>query len=553
MATTWNADPQNDIVDRDSQIRSTLVNHLLTISKMGFAIDQLPDSNILKERLAYSLSMLGVPQDFLAQISGKVDQDIELLQKIDVAPVVSFAILKSVRKLIDQKKFENARNLLTPLVQRSPQHAEAHYLLGRTLAGLWEFDLAEQVYEKAIALDTRRLESYSGLATLYERTKKYDLADKTWRRGFQFGAIYKRTYLGKNKNPIRILVISSVLAGNIRFMRFLDPHEFEITSVIAEAYTPYLILPEHDIVFQAIGDTELCVRAVDIAPAILARVKAPVINNPLAIAKTGREENSVRLRQIENVVTPLTLTISRKILAADDADAYLRAQGFTYPMLMRSTGYFNGSYFEKIESPEDISRIVASLPGDDLIVIQYIDTTRNDGTIRKYRMMGIDKKLYPIHLAISYNWKIHYFSANMRDKQEFRDEEYAYLYEPENVLGPKVMKALADIVEMLGLDYCGIDFTIDAEGRVIVFEANATMALLLPDESPEWNYRRQPIQNALDAARELVLSRLPKKRALLALDNAIKNCALPKPKSTSRVKKKAKKKGNRKSVNARRR
>ena len=148
-------------------------------------------------------------------------------------------------------------------------------------------------------------------------------------------------------------------------------------------------------------------------------------------------------------VTPLTITLPRADLLTENAEEFLLEQGFAYPMLMRSPGYFNGHFFEKVESKEDMARVAGTLPGENTIVIQYIDTMLSDGTIRKYRMMGIDKKLYPIHLAISFNWKIHYFSANMSDKQEFRDEEHAYLYNTEEVLGPKVMKALADVVEML--------------------------------------------------------------------------------------------------------
>ncbi len=512
MATVWDASvsarPSALGLEHESLVRATFHKHLLAIhedlAKNGPLIDPLE----LKNRLIQSLAAFGVSDAFLNRLSGNVEHDSDILAQLDVEPLYAAAFLKSARVLVDQKKYPEACDLLRKYLHAHPQNAEALVILARAEVGQWHFDMGQALYQQAIALEPARLEAYSGLATLYERTERYELADQTWRQAFEFGALYHRAYTGTAEKPIRILLITSVLAGNIRFMRFLNTDEFEITSIIAESYTPNLILPEHDILFQAIGDPELCVRGVKIAQAIAERSTAPLLNNPLAVAHTGREENARRLSQLENVVTPHTLTFDREKLSGEDAEAFLFSQGFSYPFLMRSPGYFNGRFFEKISCKEDIQRVLAELPGRQIIVIQYIDTMRADGTIRKYRIMGIDKKLYPLHLAISYNWKIHYFSANMGDKQEFRDEEYAYLYHPEQVLGPKVMKALADIVEFMGLDYCGIDFTVNDRDEVVVFEANATMALHLPDNNPQWDYRRQPIQAAMDAAKNLVYSRL---------------------------------------------
>jgi hypothetical protein len=46
---------------------------------------------------------------------------------------------------------------------------------------------------------------------------------------------------------------------------------------------------------------------------------------------------------------------------------------------------------------------------------------------------------------------------------------------------------------------------------VLLFEANATMVINLPDPNPIWDYRRAPITRALDAAKALVLTRADKK------------------------------------------
>jgi hypothetical protein len=69
------------------------------------------------------------------------------------------------------------------------------------------------------------------------------------------------------------------------------------------------------------------------------------------------------------------------------------------------------------------------------------------------------------------------------------------------------MSALTQMGQSLGLDYCGIDFGLRSDGSVLLFEANATMAIILAHPDPIWDYRRVPISRALDAAKRLVLER----------------------------------------------
>ena len=58
------------------------------------------------------------------------------------------------------------------------------------------------------------------------------------------------------------------------------------------------------------------------------------------------------------------------------------------------------------------------------------------------------------------------------------------------VLGDKAMAALHAICEALALDYAGIDFGVNAQGDLLLFEANATMVIASPDNDPRWAYRR---------------------------------------------------------------
>ena len=58
-----------------------------------------------------------------------------------------------------------------------------------------------------------------------------------------------------------------------------------------------------------------------------------------------------------------------------------------------------------------------------------------------------------------------------------RSEEMAFLSDPRRVLGARAYAAVMSIGEALGLDYAGADFSLTADGRVLVFEANAAMCV----------------------------------------------------------------------------
>ncbi len=72
-------------------------------------------------------------------------------------------------------------------------------------------------------------------------------------------------------------------------------------------------------------------------------------------------------------------------------------------------------------------------------------------------------------------------------------------------LGGKAMAALARIEAVLGLDYAGIDFGLGANGDLLLFEANATMVIAVPDADERWAYRRTAIRQIIDAVVAMIM------------------------------------------------
>jgi glutathione synthase/RimK-type ligase-like ATP-grasp enzyme len=225
----------------------------------------------------------------------------------------------------------------------------------------------------------------------------------------------------------------------------------------------------------------------------------PVINDPVAVTKTGRIGNAERLAGIEGARTARTMAISRESLAGANGAQALEAHGFCFPLLLRSPGYHTGRNFVRVDHASDLPAAAAQLPGEELLAIEYLDARGADGKARKFRVMMIDGVLHPLHLAISEKWKVHYFTSDMADRPDHRAEEAKFLEDMPTVLGPKAMRALRAIQSALGLDYAGIDFGLSREGDLLLFEANATMVIAKPNDDARWAYRRGAIDSVLDA------------------------------------------------------
>jgi TPR repeat len=382
-------------------------------------------------------------------------------------------------------------------VQCHPDNPIGHVNLGTLHLQYGELAAAREQYQAALRIDPDCAEAHQGLARALSELGEHAAAQPHFVRGFTGRSLVLQRYRGIEP-PIPVLLLVSVQLGNILVRAILDDRVFQVAALYAEFHDPQTPLPPHALVFNAIGDADLCAAALEQAQAVLKRTRAPVINAPQLVQRTGRIDNARRLADIPGVIAPVTRMVSRAILMATPK--------LRFPLLLRAPGFHMGQHFLRIERWEDLAR-VATLPGEELLSIEYLDARGADGMSRKYRVMFIDGVLYPLHLAISSDWKVHYFSAAMATQQHFRDEERRFLEDMAGTLGPRTLAALTRIAAALGLDYAGIDFGVDATGSVLLFESNATMAILTPAPDPIWDYRRAPIARALAAATQMVRRR----------------------------------------------
>jgi len=422
--------------------------------------------------------------------------------------------------LVDTGHRSAARIAFKEAVMRHPNDAMSRANFGYFLMGESELREVHEHPEEALQLKREAREHFERALQLKPDCEKAheglsyvlgDLGDPekaAWHRreAFRNRCVMPLPYRGETA-PVGVLQLVSATGGNVRLQRFLDDRIFQTFVVLPEFYDRRIPLPAHELVVNAIGDAELSPGALAAAQSVIALTTAPVVNPPAAVLATTRSNNAQRLSGLPGVVTPITATLPREQLSQPDAARTLAGCGFEFPLLLRAPGFHTGQHFVRVESYDALPAALAELPGQDVIVMEYLDARGSDGKSRKYRVMMIDGDIYPLHLAISSRWKIHYFTAEMADNPQNRAEDAAFLENMLGVLGPLAMNALRQIQSTLGLDYAGIDFGLNARGEVLVFEANATMVVNPPEPDERWKYRLPAYQRIHSAVQKMLMAR----------------------------------------------
>jgi hypothetical protein len=385
----------------------------------------------------------------------------------------------------------------TAFTQAASAHADD--LISRLTLGNMDLEddapqLALAHYEGALAVQPDCPQTHQGMARAHAALGDDAQASLYREKGFRGHAVSPREYRGAG-DGIDILYLAAATGGNVRLRRWIDDRRFAVTVIYPEFFDPEASLPPHRLIVNAIGDADLCAPALAGAAMIVAGSTAPVINHPAAVRRTGRDMIARLCMGMDGLVVPPVAVRSRPEILNDAT--------LNVPLLIRSPGYHTGQHFVLVEQKKALAQSIASLPGDRLLTIGYLDARGIDGFARKYRVMFIGGKIFPVHLAISRHWKVHYYTADMATHPVFRSEEQRFLEDMPTVLGATAMRALEQLSAMLGLDYAGVDFALDREGRVLLFEANAVMTINSPPPEAIWDYRRRAFRMVHAATQQL--------------------------------------------------
>jgi Flp pilus assembly protein TadD len=399
-----------------------------------------------------------------------------------------------------------ARSLFEEAVRRHPDNPMGRVNLGNLLLMMEEHDLARPHFEAALRADPGHVHAHRGLGNMLADMGDTDGARRHRDLGFRADFLTALPYRGAG-TPVRVLLLISAMGGNTPTASLLDDSVFATTVLVVDYYDRQIPLPPHDLVFNGIGDADICGDSLAAADAIVACTTRPVINDPRAVVRTGRLANVERLRGIPNLVVPRMAKVTRQWLSSQTAADTVAAHGLTFPLLVRVPGFHTGRHFSRVATSEALAAAAERFPGDEAWLIEQLDARDREGSFRKLRAMIVERKLYPLHLAISRDWKVHYYTADMAQSADNRTKEMPFLQDMASAVGARGMAVLQRIVDTLELDYGGIDFAVNEQADILFFEANATMVMVPLAADEKWDYRRQAFDSVFAAVRAMLTGR----------------------------------------------
>ncbi|MBV9120351.1 MAG: tetratricopeptide repeat protein, partial [Chloroflexi bacterium] len=382
-----------------------------------------------------------------------------------------------------------------------PDNLAAHLNAGAALEELGRLDEAAAAFQFVIEREPANYKALRGAAIVQLKLAGTERAVLLGRAGFSGGI---ETYAPFGPDAPPILVLRSALGGNGLSGLWIDHLPVARHDIFVEFFDRDRQLPQHVLTVNSLSDADISRAGLEAAVDLIGQANADVVNRPEHVLRTGRAEMAKRLSEIPGVVAPRTRQYPKRALLSDEARATLAKDGFCWPLLLRSRGFHTGRFFLKVDSSRELAATAASLPGDELLAIEYINCADSSGLNRKYRVMIVDERLYPLHLAISHMWKVHYFSAEMDTSEAFRQEDQYFLERMPEALGSAATACLLSIASTLQLDFAGIDFGFRPDGAMVVFEANSAMVVPDPPAGDKWDYRRQPVGQIVQAIRTML-------------------------------------------------
>ena len=392
------------------------------------------------------------------------------------------------------------RDLLPP---GDPRIADALSKLGYSLLQLEQWDAAEAALREAVGGVPGHNAVTKNLVHVLMKQGRREDAYALSREAYRQQSFFVQPPPAHSAGTL--LVLTS-LEGNIPTEHLLPRLPLTVVEWHLDFSNPAheARLPPYDAVLNIVGDADVGGNALRYADAFQRRCAAPVLNDPARVLRTQRHRIGDLLAGIPGLVTPHTVQLTG---AGLQADAALEARGLQFPVLLRAAGKHGGESVQRIAGTADLAAAAAGLAPDAAAYLtQYYEYASPDGLYRKYRAIFIDRVPMPYHLAISSNWLVHYFSAEM-ERDDRVAEEQAFLADMPGCLGPVAIAALGAIARRLDLDYCGADFSLLPDGRVLLFESNATM-LVHPEPPGSRHDGKNPfIDRILHAFEAMVMRR----------------------------------------------
>ncbi|MBI5918291.1 MAG: RimK family alpha-L-glutamate ligase [Nitrosomonadales bacterium] len=266
-------------------------------------------------------------------------------------------------------------------------------------------------------------------------------------------------------------------------------------------------LPEHDLLFVAIGYSEQVAPLLRQLEQALAGYSRQVLNPPAAILGLSRDAVAACLCDVPGLFIPPTVQLDRPVLAAlSEVESLF--EGAMLPLIVRPVDSHAGRGLVRLDALDELAAYLQAQPEAAFFVSCFVDTRGCDGQYRKYRIALIAGVPYACHAAISSHWIVNYKDSGMAESAEKRAEEARFFGDFDENFGRHHATAFRAIAERTGLDYLVIDCAEMSDGRLLVFELDNRAYIHALDPVEVFPYKPPQMRRVFAAFRELLAAAL---------------------------------------------
>lgn len=390
-------------------------------------------------------------------------------------------------------------------------HAEQTYVGGRLLYRMGKFPEARRAFAAALSSDPTKMKHYRALAAA-----SYHSGDAVYGSNVTRACIERFPSVERSSAEpgMRVLVLEALgedcfttigrkglnyRPGN--YPAFLPTNRVAYIHVMTDTIdtlADVVDLGKFDLAInnRSVHERLVMRGQVDEFDRIVAELPVPLINPPKAVAQSTRVKNARKFANAERFIFPRTIQVTHELDAAATRARVL--DEISLPLILRPLDTQLGIGAVLVQDETGLEQQFSKSPYSDFYAIEYHDCISEDGLFRRYRCACVGGQLVPDNMHAAKEWNVHGHGRDTLDwyGQGLDREELAYLEEPESVLGALPEVLFKEIADNTALDIFGIDFGFRKDGRIVVFEANAAMAITEADLN-KFPYRRAGWEQAV--------------------------------------------------------
>lgn len=429
--------------------------------------------------------------------------EIQFARSLELIPnrVSTLANLSAIKNKL--KQFAEAEQYARKAIALEENSAEAWSNLGIALMSMGRHEEALPACDQALKLDASQHDILYAKSLILKELERPTEAQETYRLSLKLKAASSPVFITERlaTQKTEVLVINGYpdIGDSLKSFEGLHldnfpgqlvkhfPEDFHFTYVFAGEAGRQSVrkqIPKPDFVINNHVNAEAVLSGGNLSGIIelVESFGVPVVNHPAKMIRTTRDCTAKLFADIPGVVVPKTMRFSPFGKTREELVGEIENQ-YDYPLITRTLIAQQGKGMTKVDSRE---ALVTALSSDflenDFFVTEFVDSREKNKFYRKIRAAIVRGEIIIIRVDCDTYWNVHARKSDERvafylANTYLLDEEKQLCKNPEAALGRSAIQSLQTIRDRIPLDVFGIDFDVDANGKLVFYEANATMNL----------------------------------------------------------------------------